>query len=108
MVDGLVRSRDYLGVDQYPTITFRLDRLSQTSKSTADVQGRITLRGVTRPLSFKAQVFAYGPAKDDPDRFEAGFNLSGQIDRTDFGSTGGLPYVSAVLPVHIRLLMTSQ
>jgi polyisoprenoid-binding protein YceI len=108
VVDALLRSRDYLGVEQYPTITFQLDKLSQTSKTTADVRGRITLRGVTRPVSFKAQVFAYGPAKDDPERFEAGFNLSGQIDRTDFGSNGGLPEVSAVLPVRIRLLMTSR
>jgi polyisoprenoid-binding protein YceI len=63
---------------------------------------------VTRPVRFEAQVFAYGPAKDDPQRFEAGFDLTGQIDRTDFGSNGGLPEVSALLPVHIRLLMTSR
>ena len=25
VVDALVRSRDYLGADEYPTITFRLD-----------------------------------------------------------------------------------
>lgn len=108
VVDSLVRSRDYLGAEQYPTITFHLDRLTQTSKSTADIDGRITLRGVTKPVSFKAQVFAYGPAKDDPARFEAGFNLSGEIDRTAFGSTGGLPEVSSVLPLQIRLLMTSE
>jgi polyisoprenoid-binding protein YceI len=108
VVDGLIKSRDYLGADQYPSITFRLDKLSQTSKTTADVAGRITLRGVTRPLRLEAKVFAYGPAKDDPGRFEAGFNLTGQIDRTEFGSTGGLPYVAAVLPIHIRLLMTSR
>jgi polyisoprenoid-binding protein YceI len=108
VVDNLVRSRDYLGAAQYPQITFRLDRLTQTSKSTAEVAGRITLRGVTRPLGFRAEVFRYGPAPDDPARFEAGFNLSGQIDRTAFGSTGGLPDVAAVLPVHIRLLMRSR
>ena len=38
----------------------------------------------------------------------AGFDLTGRIDRTDFGSTGGLPEVAAVLPVHIRLLMHSE
>ena len=43
-----------------------------------------------------------------PSRFEAGFNLTGSLDRTDFGSTGGLPDVAAVLPVHIRLLMSSK
>ena len=108
MVDSLVRSRDYLAADQYPTITFRLDKLTQTSKQTADVQGRITLRGVTRPVSFTAEGLRLRPGHGRPRRFEAGFNLTGQIDRTDFGSTGGLPEVAAVLPVHIRLLMTSQ
>jgi hypothetical protein len=63
---------------------------------------------VTRPVNFQAKVFAYGPAKDDPGRFEAGFDLSGSVDRTAFGSTGGLPEVAAVLPVHIRLLMSSE
>jgi polyisoprenoid-binding protein YceI len=108
VVDQLLRSRDYLGASQYPSIGFRLDKLTRTSKSTADVTGAITLRGVTKPITFKAQVIRYGPAKDDPNAFEAGFDLSGSIDRTAFGSTGGLPEVAAVLPVRIRLLMRSQ
>ncbi len=108
VVDQLLRSRDYLDSAQYPAISFSLDKLTQTSKSTADIAGRITLRGVTKPVAFKAQVTRYGPSKDDPDRFEAGFNLTGSIDRTAFGSTGGLPEVAAVLPVRISLLMTSK
>jgi polyisoprenoid-binding protein YceI len=106
VVDTLVRSGDYLAAARYPAITFRLDRLTQTSKSTADIEGQITLRGVTRPLGFHAEVFRYGPAADG--HFEAGFNLTGSIDRTQFGSTGGLPEVGAVLPVRIRLLMSSR
>jgi polyisoprenoid-binding protein YceI len=108
VVDALVRSHDFLGAEQYPAITFRLDKLTQTSKSDADVAGRITMRGVTKPIAFKAVVFSYGAQKDHPDGFEAGFNLTGSIDRTEFGSTGGLPDVGAVLPVRIRLRMSSQ
>jgi polyisoprenoid-binding protein YceI len=108
VVDQLLRSRDYLGAGQYPTITFRLDRLARTSRTTAEVDGRLTLRGVTRPLHLSAEVFAYGPAKDDPGRFDAGFLLEGEIDRTAFGSTGGLPGVAAVLPIRIRLLMSAR
>ena len=51
---------------------------------------------------------ATAPSKDDPDRFEAGFDLTGSVDRTEFGSTGGLPQVAAVLPVRIHLVMTSK
>ncbi len=107
LVDALVRSRDYLDAARYPQIVFVLDRLEQTSPQTADITGRITMRGVTRPVEFKARVFRYGPSKADPARFEAGFDLDGTIDRTAFGSTGGLPDVAAVLPVRIRLVMTS-
>jgi polyisoprenoid-binding protein YceI len=107
VVDALVRSRDYLDAARHPTIAFRLDGLTRTSTSTAEIRGRMTLRGVTRPVAFTARVFAYGPARDDPARFEAGFDLAGAVDRTAFGSTGGLPEVAAVLPVRIRLLMTS-
>lgn len=106
-VDSLVRSEGYLATDRFPAIVFNLDRLVRTSSSTADVEGRMTLRGITRPVSFKARVLRYGPAADDPGRFEAGFDLSGTIDRTEFGSTGGLPEVPALLPIRIRLLMSS-
>lgn len=108
VVDALVRSGDYLGSAQYPQISFHLESLKQTSKSAAVVSGRITLRGVTRPVTFDATVLRYGAAADDPSRFEAGFALSGTIDRTEFGSTGGLPDVGADLPVKIRLMMTSR
>lgn len=108
IVDALVRGPEYLGAAQWPEIDFRLTGLRQTSKQTADLTGEMTLRGVTRPVAFAAQVIRYGPAAADPSRFEAGFDLTGRIDRTDFGSTGGLPEVAAVLPVHIRLLMHSE
>ena len=108
IVDSLVRSHDYLGVEAWPEMTFRLDRLTPTSKQTAKVEGRITMRGVTRPIAFDARVTRYGPSADDPDRFDAGFDLTGSLDRTAFGSTGGLPQVPAVLPIRIRLLMHSD
>lgn len=107
-INNLVRSADYLDTARHPEITFQLDRLTQTSKSTADITGRITLRGITKPVKFTAVVFRYGPSKLNPDVFEAGFNLTGSIDRRDFGSVANVPQVAPVLPVSIRLVMTSK
>lgn len=107
IVDALVRSRDYLDASRHPEILFVLDRLERTSAQTADIGGRITMRGITRPVAFKARVTRYGPMKTDPQVFEAGFDLEGTIDRTEFGSTGGLPDVAAVLPVRISLFLRS-
>lgn len=106
--DRLARSDAFLAAERYPAIGFRLTRLVQTSRSRADVTGEITFRGVTRPIGFRARVFRYAPADDDPDRFEAGFLLDGSIDRTEFGANGAPGEVPAVLAVRIRLLMASR
>ncbi len=107
LVDTMMRSGDYLDAQRHPAITFELDRLTKTSGNTADVTGKVTLRGVTRPVDLKAKVLAFGPATDSPGETRADFAISGQIDRRDFGSTAGAPQISTVLPLSIRLIMTS-
>jgi len=107
IVNAFVKSRDYLNTAQFPSIGFTLEHLVQTSESTADVFGHMTLLGVTQPVKFEATVFRYGPSPVDPARFDAGFTLSGEIDRRAFGHTTAYPQVAAVLPVRIRLLMRS-
>lgn len=107
-IDALIRSEDYLDAKAHPQITFVLDKLTQTSKQTATVTGKMTMRGVTRPMTLDATVIRYGPADDDRAKFTAGFDLTATVDRTTFGSTGGLPDVPANLGVRIRLLMELQ
>lgn len=108
LVDSLIQSADYLDSKEYPEIVFNLDRLTQTSKSTAEIVGRVTMRGQTHPVTLDATVFRFGPDAADASRFEAGFDITGKIDRTQFGSTGGLPDVGSVLIVNIHLLMASK
>jgi len=108
LVNRLVRSEDYLDAAGHPHITFQLDRVEPTSERSANIHGRITLRGVTRPIVFAADVFSFGPRQGGTDIFEAGFKMRGQIDRRDFGSTAGQPQVSTLLPISIRLVMTSK
>ena len=107
-VNALIRGRDFLNERQFPQISFRVTELVQTSKSTADIYGDMTLLGVTRPMLFRGEVFRYGPAKSDPDKFQAGFTLKGNVDRRSFGHTSGFPQLAAVFPVRIRLLMQSR
>lgn len=106
-VDALVRGPGYLDASRHPVIIFNLDRLEPTSRQSARITGSITLRGQTRPAQFAATVFRYGPAAKDPSVFEAGFDVKGEIDRTAFGSTAGLPGVPPILPVRVRLLLVS-
>ena len=102
----LVRSSDFLDVKQHPEITFSLRQITQTSKSTADITGDITLLGVTRPITFAADVFRYNRARDG--RFEAGFDLEGSLDRREFGNSTGHPEIAAELPIRIRLFLKEK
>lgn len=106
VVDAILRDADYLDARGHPTITFELDRLTKTSADTADVAGRVTIRGVTRPVALKAKVVAFGPSRTDPGTMTADFAITGEIDRRDFGSTAGAPDLSTTLPLDIRLVMT--
>ena len=64
--------------------------------------------GIDKPVTLKATVFRYGPNEAAGGRFDAGFTITGEIDRTEFGHTTGLPQVAAVLPIRIHLLMRSD
>jgi polyisoprenoid-binding protein YceI len=108
VVDAFVRGEAYLDAAEFPEITFQLDRLRRLDKSSARVQGRLTLRGRTRPVAFTATVFHYGPDPAVPGRFIAGFDIAGSVDRADFGSTAGAPEIGTTLPVAIHLLITSN
>ena len=105
-IDALIRSEDYLNSAQHPEIRFRLDRLQQTSPSTARLTGAGTLLGVTQPLVLDATVFKFGDAAGG--HREAGFNITGTLDRRQFGNQTGFPQVSADLPLNIRLVLTTR
>jgi polyisoprenoid-binding protein YceI len=104
-VDALVKSPGYLNAEDFPTIVFDLNGMRVTSKSTAVLSGKITLLGVTRPITLDATLTKLDPDAADPADRVAAFEITGQIDRRDFGSTAGAPEIETVLPIHILLEM---
>jgi polyisoprenoid-binding protein YceI len=104
-VDDLVRSSGYLDAASFPTITFNLKGMKLTSNSTADLTGSITVRGITRPIALKASVYKFDQSAASPTDRVAAFEITGTMDRTDFGSTAGVPQIDALLPIRILLEM---
>lgn len=103
LVDSLIRSADYLDSTGFPTITFDLRGLVKTSLSTADLDGEITVRGITHPIHLKANVYKFDPFNADPANRVAAFEILGTLDRTAFGSTAGAPEIETLLPIRILL-----
>jgi len=80
--DAHLRSPDFFDVEQFPTMTFTSTKLTG-SGSDFEVTGDLTIKGVTRPVTFDLEV---GGVQQDPwGNTKAGFTLTGSINRKDFG-----------------------
>ena len=56
--DNDLRSSNFLEVDKYPTITFKSTKIEPTGKDRYTMTGDLTIKGNTRPVTFK--VVKYG------------------------------------------------
>lgn len=75
-----------LDVANWPTITFASTSVAERGDA-ATVTGNLTIRGVTRPVTFDARIFRQeGYAEGD--RSHLTVRLTGRIARSDFGATG--------------------
>jgi polyisoprenoid-binding protein YceI len=83
--DGHLRSPDFLDVEQYPTITFRSERVEPDGGDRWRVPGTLTLRGVSQPVTLDVEFL--GVQTDPWGNEKAGFEASAEIDREAFGIT---------------------
>jgi len=89
--DVHLKSADFLDVANFPTLTFRSDRIELVGPTDAKVHGKITIRGVTKPLTFDVKFLGmwktpwWENGVDHGPRTRAGFLATGRLNRHDFG-----------------------
>ncbi|HVN51377.1 MAG TPA: YceI family protein, partial [Acidimicrobiales bacterium] len=79
--DNHIRSDDFFGVEQYPTMSYRSTGVRVDGDGFV-VDGELTLHGVTKPVSLELEVNGFGP--DPYGGTRAGFSAKGEISRKDF------------------------
>ena len=83
--DTHLRSADFFDVDRYPTLTFRSTRVTRKGDERFNVDGDLTIHGVTKPVTL--DVSFLGKAKDPWGNERLGFEAETTINRKDFGLT---------------------
>lgn len=83
--DAHLRSPEFLDVERYPHITFRSTRVTRRSDEDLEIDGDLTIRDVTRPVTLKGEFT--GPVTGMRGGRHLGFSLAGEIDREAFGLT---------------------
>jgi len=103
MRDNHVRNSDFLDVETYPTITFVSTSAEQTGDDTYRLNGDLTIKKVTKPVSIDLELTG---AADDPwGNFRLGFEGHAVINRNDFGVSFNAPLGSGgvVVSEKVRL-----
>ncbi len=94
-----------LDAGSYPQITFVSTAVHARNPSEAQIDGDITIRGVTRPITFDASIWRQqGSEPGDLSRLT--IRLVGSINRSDFGATGWNDMVADQVKLDIRARIT--
>jgi len=82
--DEHLLSADFLDAEKYPKITFKTVRVEATGSNRGRVSAELTIRGITRPISFEVECL--GPVKSPfSGKSSIGFRGMTKINREDYG-----------------------
>lgn len=80
--DSDLRGPEFFDVANHPTITFRSSRIERNGERVR-LTGDLTIRGITHPVVLEGSF--NGTTRDQRGRTRAGFEVSGTINRKDYG-----------------------
>lgn len=81
--DAHLRSADFFDVDRHPTATFQTSAIRRLRAERYEVEGELTIHGVTRPVTLEAEVSEF--ITDPWGNRRAAVEVNGEINRVDFG-----------------------
>lgn len=91
-----------LDAGSYPRMAFHSTAVRATG-DTADVTGNLTIRGVTRPVVLKAEIYRQ-KGFDKGDLSHLTIRLTGRVNRSDYGATGWADLVKD----EVRIVITAR
>jgi len=84
--DTHLKSADFLDVERFPKLTFASTRITRTGDGELQVEGDLTIHGVTRKVNFAVEGPTQ-PGKDPWGNTRIGWTATTKINRKDFGLT---------------------
>ncbi|HMR82898.1 MAG TPA: YceI family protein [Niabella sp.] len=84
--DQHLRSADFFEAEKYPKLTFESTEIVKDGDD-YKLTGNLTLKGITKPVTLNVELGGVGPNMYG--QTVAGFEISGKINRKEFGLTWG-------------------
>ncbi|NCT94198.1 MAG: YceI family protein [Chitinophagaceae bacterium] len=110
--DGHLKSDDFFAADKFPKLSFVSKSFAKASADQYKLTGDLTIRDVTKTVELLVE---FGGTMTDPwGQEKAGFEISGKINRKEFGlgwgavtEAGGV-VVSDEVKLHMAVQMVKQ
>lgn len=83
--DAHLRSADFFDVDEHPVMSFRSTAIRHTGGANFEVDGDLTIRDVTNPITLRGQFLGWGTDPYDNTIFSA--EASAKVEREDWDLT---------------------
>lgn len=106
--DGHLKSDDFFSAEKFPALSFKSTSLIHKGGSDYALAGDLTIRDITKSVEFAVE---YGGTATDPyGQVKSGFEISGKINRKDFGLTWGAVTEAGgvVVSDEVKLLLNVQ
>lgn len=97
-----IQEPDFLDTARYPTATFKSTKVTFDGDKPAAIDGNLTLKGITRPVTLKVTGYQFMPhpmVKKDA----IGANATTSVKRTDFNAGKYAPYVGDDVTITIAI-----
>jgi polyisoprenoid-binding protein YceI len=85
MRDEHLKASDFFDARDYPTIDFESTSFKKEDGDEFKLKGNLTVKGITKPVEFSVEYG--GSEKDQRGNTKHGFEVTGKINRKEFGLT---------------------
>ena len=102
-----IQGEDFLDTAKHPTATFKSTKVNFDGDKPASIEGTLTLKGVTKPVTLTVTDFKAAPhpmLKKDA----IGANATTKVKRTDFNMGKNAPYVGDEVTIDIAIEAVKQ
>ncbi len=100
--DKHIQGEDFFATAQYPSITFKSTKVNFQGDEPVSVEGQLTIKGVTKPVTLKLSSFTLKqhPMKQRP---ALGANATAQVKRSEFNMGKYAPNVTDEVTLSIAV-----
>ncbi|MFI4938530.1 MAG: YceI family protein [Candidatus Berkiellales bacterium] len=101
-LDKHLKGKLFFEVAKFPTATFVSDKIDSTGKNTFTMQGTLSVKGISKPVTLAVTLNKIGK-NPISNKESVGFSATTKLKRSDFGITTLVPDISDEVDLNIEV-----